>query len=105
MAARVVETATVGWVVETAVEANRSSDGDARDGSGPRETAKVDRWQRQERRGRGVIVVILTSFEVLGGHKATAMQRALSGHANTARAPTVRSQPLHRVVRPSLHAA
>ena len=56
---------------------DRGSEGDGRDGS--------------------------TSFEILGGHEATAMQRALGGRANTARAPTVRSQPLHRVVRPSLH--
>ena len=45
----------------------------------------------------------LTSFEILGGDEATAVQRALGSHANAARAPTVRSQPLHRVLRPRLH--
>ena len=54
-------------------------------------------------RAMGVMLAVLTSFEVLCGHEATAVQRALGGHANTARAPTVRSQPLHRVARPSLH--
>ena len=79
MAARVVETAIAGWVVEAAVEATEAA------------------------RAMGVMAAVLTSFEILGGHEATAMQRALGGRANTARAPTVRSQPLHRVVRPSLH--
>ena len=58
---------------------DRGSEGDGRDGS------------------------LLTSFEILGGDEATAVQRALGSHANAARAPTVRSQPLHRILRPRLH--
>jgi len=51
----------------------------------------------------GGTAAVLTSFEILGGDESTAVQRALGSHANAARAPTVRSQPLHRVLRPRLH--
>ena len=71
--------AIAGWVAEAAVEATEAA------------------------RAMGVMAAVLTSFEILGGDEATAMQRALGGRANTVRAPTVRLQPLHRVVRPSLH--
>ena len=53
----------------------------------------------------GGTAAVLTSFKILGGDEATAVQRALGSHANAARAPTVRSQPLHRVRRPRLHVA
>lgn len=54
-------------------------------------------------REMGVTAAVLTSFEILGGNEATAVQRALGSHANAARPPTVRSQPLHRVLHPRLH--
>ena len=80
-----VGTATARWVAETAVQAT----GAAREMGG---AAVV-----------GGTAAVLTSFEILGGDEATAVQRALGSHANAARAPTVRSQPLHRVLRPRLH--
>ena len=74
-----VGTATARWVAETAVQATGAA------------------------REMGGTAAVLTSFEILGGDEATAVQRALGSHANAARAPTVRSQPLHRVLRPRLH--
>ena len=71
--------AIAGWVAEAAVEATEAA------------------------RAMGVMAAVLTSFEILGGDEATAVQRALGSHANAARAPTVRSQPLHRDLRPRLH--
>jgi hypothetical protein len=79
VAARVVGTATARWVAETAVQATRAA------------------------REMGGTAAVLTSFEILGGDEATAVQRALGSHTNAARAPTVRSQPLHRALRPRLH--